>query len=287
MSYSILYNKQFIKVDDNHIIVITEQGDNNVWECDNKRRARDWGNCYAHSDGAIIVANDKLLADIDAFRQTTMERCEEHVKQYNESWAYDDKRWGYHTGLALYGKSTRNTTFGAYKGFYQTGIKQAMTIEELVKLGVSVKLYPYRWVDKDILDKGLEIKPDVWFSSTEQMVEKIKEYSEYYKGEVTLYLNVYSMDRVLFNRKNDRIMAKSMKRKDKQELTVNEYFVLAYGESCSFIKRTKFGFSFSYTLTGGKAFMTEKQANAFFKRMPEYKDRFTVKKVEGERTFLK
>ena len=276
MSYSILYNKQFIKVDDNHVIVITEQGDNNVWEADNKRRARDWGNSYAHSDGAMIVANDKLLANIDAYRQTIMER-----------WGYSDKRWGYHTSVALYGKSTRNTTFGAYKGFYQTGIKQAMTIEDLVKLGVSVKLHVYRWNDKDILDIGLEIKPDVWFSSTEQMVEKIKEYSEYYKGEVTLYLNVYSMDRVLFNRKNDRIMAKSMKRKDKQKLTVNEYFVLAYGESCSFIKRTKYGFSFSYSLTNGKAFMTEKQANAFFKRMPEYKDRFTVKKVEGERTFLK
>lgn len=213
MSYTILYGRQFIKVDDNHVIVMVEQGDNNVWEGDNKRRARDWSNSYAHSDAAIIVANNKLLANIDTFRQTTMEGCED----------YSDKKWGYFAGVALYGKSTRNTTFGAYRRFYEKGIKEAMSIEELVNSGVRVKIGISYWGCKKMQEKGLEVKPDVWFSSTEQMVEKIKEYTEYYKGVATVYLIPYNIDHVLRNRRYDLRVAKFMRRKEKERIARKKF----------------------------------------------------------------
>jgi len=287
MSFAILYNRQFIKVDDNHVIPFILQGDNNVYECINdRRRARDWCNSYAHTNGMNIIANNnELLQNIDEYRLKTIERCEDDTKKYGEGWEYNDKHWGYHVAVAMYGKGTRNTTFSQYKAFYKNAIKNAMTIEELKANGVSICLYVYRWKDTDITDKGLEIKPDVWFSSTEQLVNTIKEYREYYGSKFNIFLKQSGMQGFMDKKVNLNKINKINRNNDKVTVTVNEYYVLAYGENFSFIKNTRTGFHYSYNLTGGKSFINEKEATNFLNKMKN-RDKFSVKKVVGEKKFL-
>ena len=116
MSYTILYAKQFIKIDETRVIPFILQGDNNVYES-NRKRARDWSNSYAFTR-TIITSNEALLQEIERFKQDTLESCNEYVKQYDETWAFDEKRFGYHTGIAVGGRHTTKTTFGMFKNFF-------------------------------------------------------------------------------------------------------------------------------------------------------------------------
>jgi len=246
MSYTILYAKQFIKIDETHVIPFILQGDNNVYESDRKR-ARDWGNSYAFTK-TMITSNEALMQEIEKFKLETIERSNENVKQYDETWAFNEKPFGYHTGIAIGGNHTTKTTFGMFKNFYANGIKNAKTIEELRELNCSIGMKV--WKDSDITDKGIEIKPDVMFLSTEQAVAVIKEYEEYYKGHnVHLYLFAYGMDRVI---------AKLKKRKaPKQKEKVDHYFRIdtPFGY---FLKNTRNGFR--YGNWSAKPFRTEKDA---------------------------
>lgn len=189
MSYAILYKSQFIKVDEHRVLPLLEQGSNNCYDVDMRgrstRRARDWGNTYCHNDGGFITTHDDILNSIKADR-------DKYKADYPDE--YTDSRFGYYMGAAISPNSTHKTTFGKYLSFYKKALKNALTIEQLRDKGITVTLYPYRWKDIDITDLGLEIKPDVTFTTTEQMVEKINEYKEYYKGtKVTLFLKAYGI----------------------------------------------------------------------------------------------
>jgi hypothetical protein len=288
MSYDILYGKQFIKVDDKRVIPFVLIGSNNCYDLNNKR-ARDWYNTYAHNEGRHIIAdNDKLLANIDKYREDTMKRCAENVINYNDaSWAYDDKRWGYHTSLSMYGKHTATTSFGVYKSFFKTGIKEAMSIEELITAGVSIclKLSPY-YDKEEFANKNITALPTVYLKSTQQLIDTVAEYEAYYANvkSATLWLSESGMDRYLDKKRMSKRIAKIKKRAEKKSITVNEYYVLYNGVGY-LIKNTKKGYHYSYQPISGKAFINEKTANAFHKRM-RYKESFEVTKIEGTRNFL-
>ncbi len=284
MSYHILYDKQFIKVDGNRVIPFYLGGDNNVYDFNNKR-ARDWGNSYAHTDKSMIVGNKQLLDSIDDYRKQTIERSNDNVKEYkDESWAYDDKRWGYHTSVAMYGKHTTKTTFSAYRNFYKSGIEQALTIEELEEVGVRITMCVSPYVeDKVLQEKGLERKPSVTFTSTQQMIDAITEYEAYYGGVVILYLHEVGMDWYMIHKKRVRRNAKLEKQTEKKRVTVNEYYVLYNGVGY-FIKNKKDGYIYTFNPISSKAFIDEKTIKAFHKRMRN-KENFEVKKIEGTRYF--
>lgn len=272
MSYTILYAKQFIKIDENNVIPFILQGDNNVYESDRKR-AKDWGNSYMFNKN-IITSNEALMQEIERLKLDTIERCDDYVKQYDETWAYDEKRFGYHTGIAIGGNHTTKTTFGMFKNFYANGIKDAKTIEELRELNCSIGMKVYRWKDSDITDKGIEIKTDVMFTSTEQAVEKIKEYEEYYKGHnVYLFLFSYGMDRAIAKLKKPK--------QPKQKEKVDHYFRIdtPFGY---FLKNTKNGFR--YGTWSAKPFRTEKDAkrslDTLQKKFPQHN--FTIELVQKE-----
>ena len=195
MSYTILYAKQFIKVDDENVIPFMLMGDNNVYE--GTKRARDWQR--THFFGKKLVVSKKTIEDtIDNLRTESIERCNEYVEEYDDTWAYDDSRFGYHVGIAISGKHTSKTTFKMFKNFYMNGVKNAKTIEELAKLGCSIAIRVSHWDAEKIKKEGLEIKPTVAFTSTQHMIDTIREYEEYYKEiNVNLYLDQYGISRIV------------------------------------------------------------------------------------------
>jgi len=271
MSYTILYAKQFIKIDEARVIPFILQGDNNVYETDRKR-ARDWSNSRMFNR-TIITSKEDLLQEIERFKQDTIEHCNEYIKQYDETWAFDEKRFGYHTGIAVGGRRTTKTTFGMFKNFYASGIKDAKTIEELRNLGCSLGIRISSYANKNITEAGLEVKPTVNFTSTEQAIATIEEYEAYYKGHnVYLYIYAYGMDRVV---------EKLKKRKTpKQKEKVDQYFQIntPFG---LFVKNTSRGFQYGWN---AKAFRTEKAANKSLdilkNNFPQYK--FSVELVQKE-----
>ena len=236
MSYTILYAKQFIKIDENNVIPFILQGDNNVYESDRKR-ARDWGNSYAFTK-TMITSNEALMQEVEKLKLETIERSNENVKQYDETWAFNEKHFGYHTGIAIGGNHTTKTTFGMFKNFYANGIKNAKTIEELRELNCSIGMRVYRWREEDITSKGLEIKRlrSTMFMTTEDAVNKIKEYEDYYAGHnVYLYLFAHGMDRAIAKLKKPK--------QPKQKTKVDHYFRIDTPFGC-FHKSTKNGFRY-------------------------------------------
>jgi hypothetical protein len=248
MSYTILYAKQFIKIDETRVIPFILQGDNNVYES-NQKRARDWSNSYMFNS-TIITSNEALIQAVVDYKNEVIERCNGYVNQYDETWAFDEKRFGYHTGLALGGRHTSKTTFGMFQSFFVSGIKDAKTVEELRELGCSLGIRVSSYDNKTITEAGLEIKPTVNFTSTEQAVATIEEYEAYYKGHnVYLYIYAYGMDRVVEKLKKCKA--------PKQKTKVDHYFQIntPFG---LFLKNTARGFQ--YSQWNAKAFRTERDA---------------------------
>lgn len=291
MSYDIFYKKQFIKVSNTQVIPFIEMGSNNLWESDNNRRVRSWCNCRANTDGQIIVDNTTLLANIEAYRERLIERNKDRTDT-----VYEDKSFGWFTAISMYGKSTATTTFNDYNNIYKSGIKGALTIEQLSELcGVGIRIHVYCSDEKKIKENGFEVKPDVYFESTEHMLDTIKEYTEYYTGvnECTVYILGYSgsMDRLFEKKRMQNLIAKSAKRKAKTPVTVDAFYVLeaiVHTIPAYLIKNIKNGFRYSHYASNGytKKFVTEKEANTYLKRLKN-KEKFTVKKIEEKMTFNK
>lgn len=283
MSYSILYDKQFIKVGDNLFVPMVQCGDNNVYEAsgNGRKRARSWYNDRWIANGKTICTREDIENRVNEIRDETIKRSDEYVKQYDESWAYDDKRFGYHTGIALYGKHTSKTTFGNFKGFYMSGCDGALTVEELLKYNVNVcvRLPHYGYTKDEIQKKGLECKETVCPKTTDELLNAIKEWDDYYGDKVTYYID-FGSDWGLKNIKRER--SKTKTRKIKQWVETNVYYVLegVNGGNGYFVKNLKYGYRYAYSSTGAKKFINEQSANKFHKSMKN-KDLFAVVKKEN------
>ncbi len=283
MSYSILYNKQFVKVGDDLYIPMVEAGDNNVYESDRKR-ARSWYDQKYVTNGRIWATSGQILAKIDSIRE---ERIESNRRTIEAGYldagdTYDDKRFGWHEGIAIYGKHTSNTTFGMYRNFYKTGIERALTVEELVDKGVSLCMKVYYYKHEDITSGGKEIRNDVLFTSTEQLVDTVNEWLEYY-GEMADRVFLYFRDSWTLTELTKSQARKTKRRKEWVE--TKSYYVLegTNGGNGYFVKNMRNGYRYAYTSTGAKKFLTEKAANDFHKRMKN-KDLFAIKHCENAYT---
>lgn len=283
MSYSILYNKLFVKVQDDLFIPMIQCGDNNCYESDRKR-ARSWWNHRYVTGGRIWASSKTILDTVDGIREERIGSNQRNIEQgyLDEGDQYEDKRFGWHEGVAIYGKHTSSTTFGMYRNFYKTGIERALTVEKLVENGVSLCMRIYHYRPEDITSKGKELRNDVLFTTTEQLVETVKDWEEYY-GELADRIVLYYRDSWTLDK-----LTKSLKKKvkrEKQWVESKSYYVLegVNGGNGYFIKGTSRGYRYSYTSTGAKKFLTEKAANDFHRRM-KYKDLFAVKFCENAYT---
>jgi hypothetical protein len=270
MSWDILYNRQFVKVNDTVIPMILS-GSNNCYEISrnggNGRRARDWWrHRYYLEGGALGIKPEDLEKKLD-------NELESYVERYKDEADRDKiiKSWGYYTAIRV--RTSFSSTFNQYKAFYMNGCKEAMSVEDLVKEGVYISIGVYRYEDKDILKKGLEILPTVTVDTTEALIETYERYVAYYGHDIVMvnFHNEYAVERMI-----KRLRGK--KNKPKNYVETNEFFVLkAIGEYRYYIKGIKRGYRYSFSESGAKKFLTEKKAKAFLKRI-KYKDNFEVMK---------
>ena len=195
MSYTILYRSMFVKMSDGKYIPMYEVGDNNVWECDNKRRARSWYQADFIAKGRMCLTADEIMAGVEDYINSVKQSCMENPKPNYDggdgNTYYTEKeiesRFGYFDGISIYGKSTHVTTANQIRNFFKKGIERAVPFDE-VKLKVQwcVKYPDYERRCPETEDEffaavkeGQDAGHQAWvsfdhFGNTEHLWEKMK-----------------------------------------------------------------------------------------------------------------
>ena len=120
MSYSILYRTMFVKVDEERMIPLYESGDNNVYDCWNNRRAREWGHY--------------LFSNLSGDRKKLPFFTEHELLKMADSRVKDEVYWG--TKVSGCGCTEEKDLMN----YWRRAIKRAKTMEELEDAGITLKV---------------------------------------------------------------------------------------------------------------------------------------------------
>ena len=129
MSYTILYRSMFVKVSNERYIPLYESGDNNVWECGLRRRARSWGHYYpcglrGDRNKLPFFTEHELLAVMEG-----------------------DLDEAVYCGLTVSG--IRCTDRKDLMNYWRRGIKRAKTFEEFETANIQLKVTDLNWYNSD------------------------------------------------------------------------------------------------------------------------------------------
>jgi hypothetical protein len=287
LSYEIIYSKQFVKLRrTKEVIPMLLAGSNNcfdypTYEHPKGRRARDWSNDrYYNRKGKISEKPEVIVKNLDA----------ELNRRIRNRYHKEDKpadirnHFGYYASLAIAGRGTRGTSWNLYRSQYVNGIKNALTIDELDKLGVNLYFHTITFGDEptDGIPKSVNLKTE------QQYFIELKKWRTWQAGNGKSFwvsFHPLSIDRVL-----ERLRAPKC-RTPRAKTTVDQdhYYVLTDGYY-ALLKYTRRGYRYSYSKSGGKRFMTEKVAETYRQQLVKngrYKaDIWKVERIEGKAAFL-
>ena len=276
MSYEIIYGKQFVKLSETEFLPIILTGSNNCYEATGGRRSRSWWNWTYMLDGKHYGSLEQMLAKCEENRNDYIKRNKERITE-GDTDVYDDKHYGYWSSLSI-GGSTRNTTYGMFKGIFITGCKKAMTVEELKAEGIDL-VVRNGYVYHD--DKGLKGKErkSLYPETSEELRRYIAELEEYYKGtNVGVSVDFLSGEhRILDMQKSKN--KELIKDRVKVAKQVTEYFVFKFSKGW-FLKGTRNGLRYAYEQRGGKRIYNEKTAQRFCEKLNKrHSQHFEVEKI--------
>lgn len=262
MSYTIIYGKQFVKLDEQNHVPVLNWGDNNVYEFNNRKRARDFTQARFFTDNEMYATKETMLQKAQELRKRYQERDPE----------YSDTEFGYWASLAI-GGSTRKTTFRKLINIVIDGIKKSRTVEDLLQHGINVNVYEYAYTEEEF-EKKHGRKP---IRMTMGTSEELKRFLDNYSGPgLTISIDAWADQLKRLNARN--IKPKSPK-------VVDHFFHLVTKEGYSFLKCTKRGYR--HRLFGyGKQFETEAQAERYMKSIKYPEAIKEVRRVDQQTTFL-
>lgn len=297
MSYEILYTRQFIKINDNLFAPIILAGSNNCYECGrggrDGRRDRSWWNDTNIIEHKQFASKEDILAGLDRVRQHIIDRNTERVEEakvkgdFNED-VYNDERFGWWSSIAISGAHTSGTSFSMFKSFYLTGIKKALTVEQLVEGRVDIKVYSYYYNEeskKEVEAKGVKFLEAVYPKTTNDLLETVKIFEDNYKDTGFSWYVSFDGGRyteTIIKRLRNKFFPKVKKQKEYK--TFAFFFVLRHiTNGACFYKRTKYGYKYSPYDDGGKRFLTETQAKQMLKKLEKsYPKQFEVVRINKE-----
>lgn len=151
MSYSIYYKHLFLRLSDNSLIPMVEAGDNNVW--DGRKRSREWQSCHFGKTIKLSYTEDEILRDLDRIFLDVTENARRHFDDFpqyvpaNMTPGKDAKeRFGYYYGASIYGKTSHTTTWGAFRNFFLSAIRNAVPFETYTSHFGGLR---FEWYEKD------------------------------------------------------------------------------------------------------------------------------------------
>lgn len=287
MSYDIIYNKQFVKLrKTREVIPMLLAGSNNCYDIGlggrNGRRARSWDSLrYYNRKGKISEKPELILKKLDAELRGIIRN---HQGDNEAKPADIRNHFGYYASIVVGSGHCGGTSWDLYKSQFVNGIKKALTIEELDKLGVNLYIYNYSY--KEDSPNG---KPESVDIKTEREyfieIKKWREWQTKSGKSISLSFRPSNTDRVLERLRS----AKRKEPKEKTRVEQDHYFVLSDGYN-GLLKYTSRGYRHSYSNGGGKRFRTEQEAEKYRQlllKKGRYKaDIWKVKRIEQTCSFL-
>jgi len=294
MSYSIIYDKQFIKVEENEVekfVPIILVGSNNCYD-HNNRRSRSWWNFTYILDGKGFGTLEELIKGAKEERERKIKENKESNAQYiadghpGYTDEYDDSRWGYFTGLSFGGGC--KATFGQYLGIYKTGCKKAVTVEELYSHTNSSVNINCGYDAEKKLEKFSKKPISFAVNTSAELVEKYREIEKFLEGTGLKPIVTLHASEEIAKRIRKRLF--SLPKKEKEKIEVDHYFIVKdFVEDNYVVKSTRNGYSFSrYGKSYAKQFRLESQAKTYAKKLSlKYvgKSRFIAEPVEDSTHF--
>ncbi|KKN34577.1 hypothetical protein LCGC14_0792170 [marine sediment metagenome] len=272
-------------------------GSNNCYEVGqggrSGRRVRSWeATRYYNRKDKISEKPEVILKKLDAeLRRRTREHLEYQKANYpKEEWvkpAHIRNHFGYYSSIVVGSGRCHDTSWDRYRSQFTNGIKNAVTIEELDKLGVNLNIHYYSYNDDS--PNGKPVSVDI--KTEQEYFIELKKWREWQASSGKMfYLSFHpsSTDAVLHRLR----MLRDSKRKPPREKTRVEqghYFVLTNGNG-NLVKYTSRGYRHSYSQTGGKQFRTEDIAEKYRQQLVN-KERYQaetwkVKRVDQATSFL-
>lgn len=251
MSYSIVYNKQFLKID-GKIIPLVLYGSNNCYDVlpnGRQRRERQWYSLYFNGTNEQIAATEAEI----------MERVKSYCDggEYQEHFMQNGK-WIDDKGLIR---------------FIQNGIKNAKTIEELKEDYFFRGMYGYFSVWKE-MDNTIESRFEIHSSDDlRKFLDAAQDRLDRRTDKEGIYICLHYYNEKFESRvKPDR--------KQKERLT--DYFAIKVGDYDSYlVKLTSRRIKHTSLCKLTKQFKTEKEANKYMEKLIEkgFNINFSVKHI--------
>jgi len=259
MSYKIIYDKQFIDLKDGRYIPFVLAGSNNCFDIGPKgkeRRSRSWS---SYAPNSKLAATGKELLDFaESVRKSCIETNDRNKKDYPDWDNYDDKRFGYFSAIAIGGHHTGTTTFGMFRGIFNTGVKKSLTIEQVRS---SVHVHHGYSIKEKCEELGVE-PLSIFAGTTEELIEAIK-IAEAHPVRPYVSIGIHEQDLKFLRRKYFPTTNKRHERKK-----VEKFWAISVKGYGYLNKFTKYGFRYSHNSTT-HPFETEKQADRMLKRAEE------------------
>ena len=267
MSYEIIYARQFVKAEkDNKTMVLPFilTGSNNCYE-DSRRRARSWWNWNYYFNNSAMGTLEDILSNIDKSYEL---RCTHNPDESREEIA---ERWGYYDGLKNHvQKGSRLIDF---KRFFINGLKQAITVEELV-LGREHLIvqtgYIYHGEEAKVMEGKKPFNKIV--KTTQELFDTIEEATEYHKGlAVSFTIKITLMnDKNAYTQLRRNIFGRPIKN-NKIPIETHDIYGIKIKNYGYFARRLRgSGFKYAYSLNGGKLFPTEQAAKRKIKQLKKH-----------------
>lgn len=250
MSYEIVYNKQFLKID-GKIIPLILHGSNNCYESlynGRERRERNWNPLYIGSNTPIVVTESDLMKKIEACCDGG--EYQEHFMQ-NGKWVNDK-------GLIR---------------FFQNGIKNAKTIEELKEDYFFMGMYGYFSVWNG-MDNTIENRVEI---NSSDDLRKFLETAQDRLDKKTEKEGIYICLKYYNEKFESRVKPE---RKAKERLT--DYFAIKIGNRDNYlVKQTSRRIRHTSLCNLTKQFKTEREANKYVEKLIDkgFKIDFSVKHI--------
>ena len=287
MSYSLIYNKQFIKAEKEGKTVFFPMlywGPSNCYETNfrgkREKRVRDWSLFNSTLCDKKFGTLEEMLSGVEQYRAEIIESNVAYTKTH-ENWdEYSDSKFGYFSSLSIGGRSTRNTTFASFKNIFVSGCENALTIEELKSYRITARIFTSDYSREELKLVG-KASVDFCPQTSNELIEKVEEFEEYLKGtKVNLWISINAHETAIEKIKSSQRSPKV--ERENKTITVDKYFVVKDTTNDNYIiKAIRHGYKFSYSKKAGcKKFIKETIAAKYAKKMSDKMTRvFAVEEV--------
>ncbi len=292
MSYDIIYGKQFVKLrKTGEVIPMLLSGSNNCYEVGRGgrtgRRTRDWCSMrFYNRKGKVSEKPDVILKNLDAELNRIIRRHRKANGYEKASPAHIQEHFGYYVAIVVGGGHCADTSWNQYRSQFVNGIRGALTIEELVDLGVYLRIDAYLYGEEN--EVARDARPSSIMLTTERQyfdeMKKWREWQSTFGKTFSFTFGPGDTDTVLARLRQ----TKRRESKPKNRIEQDHYFVLET-DGYVLVKYVARGFRYSPHPSSGKKFRTENIADKYRQQLVakgrHKADTWKVKRVDMPAVF--